>query len=253
MSGSGARGRLYVGTSGFAYKTWKPDFYPADLKEAGMLRFYAAAFPSVEINASFYRIPSEKTLRGWLEETPEDFVFTLKASQKITHVKRLRDAAEPLGVFLRASRVLGERLGCILFQCPPNLRYAPDLLRGFLAELPDEGIRYAMEFRHESWSDPAVAETLAEKGIAFAIADGEASEALDRRPLAARIGRAQDVPAFVYLRLRRGGYDESVIDRWAAEVRPLLEQGIDAFVYLKHEDEPTAPRAARRLRDLTGT
>jgi len=147
------RGRLYAGTSGFAYKTWKPGFYPEKLKSKDMLRYYAERLPSVEINNTFYRMPSEKLLADWCAETPESFLFTLKGPQRITHMARLRDVGDPLAHFLKTARTLGPRLGCILFQCPPYLRYDAALLDAFLAELPEDGMRFAMEFRHPSWGD----------------------------------------------------------------------------------------------------
>src|SRR5262245_54801033 len=123
LSWSSMRGRVYAGTSGFAYKTWKPGFYPPRLKTTDMLRYYAERLPSVEINNTFYRMPTEKLLAAWRDETAETFTFTLKAPQRITHIARLRDVADPLGYFLKSARSLGPRLGCILFQCPPYLRY----------------------------------------------------------------------------------------------------------------------------------
>ena len=119
-----ARGTLYVGTSGFAYKQWKPDFYPAELRAADMLGFYARTLTSVEINNTFYRLPSTKVLDGWKSQTPEQFVFTLKASRRITHMKRLRDVEEPLGYFLESAGTLGDRLGCLTL--PVSSEYGPE-------------------------------------------------------------------------------------------------------------------------------
>ncbi|MGZ6548568.1 MAG: DUF72 domain-containing protein, partial [Actinomycetota bacterium] len=147
------RGKLFVGTSGFAYKEWKPEFYPDDLKAADMLSFYSRRFNSVEINNTFYRMPTEKQTATWAEQTPEDFTFTLKAPQKITHIARLRDVDENLEFFLNTARAMGSRLGCILFQCPPSLKYDAGLLGSFLALLPGQPFRFAMEFRHDSWTE----------------------------------------------------------------------------------------------------
>src|SRR2546430_1610062 len=206
------RGRLHVGTSGFAYRQWKPDFYPAKLKAADMLRYYAERLPSVEINNTFYRMPSPKLVEGWRDETPQSFRFTLKAPQRITHVAKLAGVEELLDRFLGAARTLGERLGCMLFQCPPWLRYEAARLDDFLAALPADGPRYAMEFRHASWNVPEVKAKLAEKNVAWCEVDGD-----DREPAVEQTARD-----FLYLRLRRSAYDEGLLDRWAAELRPKL-------------------------------
>ena len=229
------RGRLYAGTSGFAYKTWKPGFYPEKLKSADMLRYYAERLPSVEINNTFYRMPSEKLLAGWCGETPESFLFTLKAPQRITHIGRLRDVGDPLAHFLKTAQTLGPRLGCILFQCPPYLRYDPALLDAFLAELPNGGMRFAMEFRHPSWGDAR--EKLAKRGVAWCGVDGG-----DDDPVA-----EPSPQGFVYLRLRKPVYDEAALAGWAKRVGTVLEAGNDAYVYFKHEDDPSGVEYARTL------
>jgi uncharacterized protein YecE (DUF72 family) len=231
------RGRVYAGTSGFAYKTWKPGFYPPRLKAADMLRYYAERLPSVEINNTFYRMPTEKLVSTWRDETVESFVFTLKAPQRITHIARLRDVADPLAYFLKSARSLGPRLGCILFQCPPYLRYEPALLDGFLASLPDDGLRFAMEFRHASWGDEEVRTKLAARSIAWCTVDAE-----DSHP---RV--EQTAQAFVYLRLRKPVYDEASLSAWAACLDPILDRGADVYVYFKHEDDPAGVEYARGL------
>ncbi len=237
-----ARGRLYVGTSGFAYKEWRPGFYPADLKNAAMLRYFAERLPSVEINNTFYRTPTEKLLRSWTAETPESFVFTLKAPQKITHLARLKDAGGTLAYFLAAARALEQRLGCILFQCPPNLRYDAARLEGFLAALPAEGMRFAMEFRHPSWRDVGVKRRLAGRGVAWCVAETDEEDA----------ELEQTASSFVYLRLRRIVYDAAGIARWSKAVDGALAAGTDAYVYFKHEDDPSGVRYALELRDRLG-
>jgi uncharacterized protein YecE (DUF72 family) len=231
------RGRVYAGTSGFAYKTWKPGFYPPRLKAADMLRYYAERLPSVEINNTFYRMPTEKLVSSWRDETAESFVFTLKAPQRITHIARLRDVADPLAYFLKSARSLGPRLGCILFQCPPYLRYEPALLDGFLASLPEDGLRFAMEFRHASWGDEEVRIKLAARSISWCTVDTE-----DSHP---RV--EQTAQGFVYLRLRKPVYDESTLTAWAACLDPILDRGADVYVYFKHEDDPAGVEYARSL------
>jgi uncharacterized protein YecE (DUF72 family) len=231
------RGRLNAGTSGFAYKTWKPGFYPPKLKNSDMLRYYAERVPSVEINNTFYRMPSEKLLAGWRDETAETFVFTLKAPQRITHIARLRDVSDPLGYFLRSARSLGRRLGCILFQCPPSLRYDASLLDDFLAALPDDGLRFAMEFRHASWRDGGVCGKLAARSIAWCTVDEEG-----KAPCVEQTARD-----FVYLRLRKPVYDQASLAAWADRLDPILDRGVDVYVYFKHEDDPAGIDYVRSL------
>jgi len=228
-------GTVYAGTSGFAYKTWKPDFYPEKLKSADMLRYYAERLPSVEINNTFYRMPTEKVVAAWRDETPETFRFTLKAPQRITHIARLRDAGDSVRRFLEVARTLGPRLGCILFQCPPFLRYDAGLLDAFLAELPAGEMRFAMEFRHPSW-EPARA-ALAARGVAWCSVDGDEGEA---QP-------AETARDFAYMRLRKSAYDAAELAGWSAKLRPLVARGMDAYVYFKHEDDPGGVGYAKTL------
>ena len=234
------RGRLFSGTSGFSYKQWKPGFYPADLKNADMLRYYATRLPSVEINNTFYRMPSKDLLAGWMAQTPETFALTLKAPQKITHVARLRDAGDTVEHFLRVAETLGSRLGCLLFQCPPNLRYDRDRLEAFLATLPAGHHRFVMEFRHPSWDDPAVDDALAERGIARCVVDAE--DANVRMPSVA--------PGFTYLRLRKPVYGAEEIEAWGRRIGDVVRAGTDAYVYFKHEDDPSGTHYAERLLEI---
>ncbi len=231
-------GSLFVGTSGFAYPEWKGTFYPGDLKQADMLAFYASRLLSVEINYTFRRLPAETTLRRWAELAPDGFRFALKANQRITHFKRLRDAETDVSEFLQLSKLLGERQGPILFQCPPSLEFDRGLIEAFLAYLPPIA-PYAFEFRHESWT--AARDILAENGAAWCLAETDGSE-IDR----------SSVPSepFAYLRLRREDYSERDIGSWAEIVRPVLEAGRDAYVYFKHEEGAAAPRYAERLAAL---
>lgn len=233
-------GALFVGTSGFAYKEWKPEFYPADLKDREMLAYYAQRFSSVEINNTFYRTPTEKLLATWSEQTPPEFRFTLKAPQRITHFQRLRDVGENLEFFLRAAKALDTRLGCILFQLPPTLKRDDDLLERFVAQLPGEPFRFAMEFRHDSWADEAVRATLRGNRVALCVADTDDTKA----PM---VQTARD---FVYLRLRGLNYSEDDLRAWAGDVAPVLAAGGDAYVYFKHEDDPSGIRFARRFVEL---
>jgi uncharacterized protein YecE (DUF72 family) len=209
---------LYVGASGFSYPTWRGGFYPKKARPADFLRLYAQRLPSVELNNTFYRLPSEEQLRGWAERTPEDFRFAVKMSRRITHFGGI----ELIPTFCERVRGLGERLGPILIQFPPTRPRDDGLLRLVLDSIDPE-LEYAFEFRHESWD-----------GVEVPV----------------RVNSLESKAAFRYLRLRDPPYDELVLRRWAARLRPLLEEGIRVYVYFKHEDEPTAPRYADRLREL---
>jgi uncharacterized protein YecE (DUF72 family) len=233
------RGNLFVGTSGFAYREWKPEFYPADLKAADMLSFYSRRFNSVEINNTFYRMPTEKVLAQWKDQTPETFRFTLKAPQRITHFARLKSVDENLDFFLRAAReAMNERLGCILFQTPPTLKYDAELLDHFLALLPGQPFRFAMEFRHESWH--TAKQQLESNNVAWCVADTDAK----RAPMVQTSGQ------FIYLRLRGLNYTDDDIQAWAKDTTTVLETGADAYVYFKHEDDPSGVRYGLRFREL---
>ena len=233
-------GALYIGTSGFAYEEWKGIFYPDSLKDGEMLPYYASRFDSVEINYTFRRLPAETTLRAWSERTPERFRFALKAHQRITHTRRLDVGEEGVSWFLDRVRPLGERLGPILFQCPPSLQLDRARLDAFLATLPN-GLRYAMEFRHPSWAE--VRETLADRGIAWCVAE------TDETPADAAWPAGQP---FGYLRLRKERYADEELRAWADRVRSTLATGRDVYCYLKHEEKGTGPRYAQRLADLLG-
>jgi uncharacterized protein YecE (DUF72 family) len=231
------RGQLYVGTSGFSYSEWKPEFYPADLPAKRFLPFYAERFPSVEINATFYRMPTEKVLASWMDETPDGFKLTLKASQRITHVKRLKEADEEVSYFLNVSKSLGDKLGVILFQCPPNLKHDQERLETFVASLPGNPYRFAFEFRHDSWASDEVFELLSKNGCAWCVSDTREKPA----PM-----RATDAP-FVYMRLRGVDYTDDEVERWFAATDDALASGKDAWVYFKHEDDPSGIRYAQRM------
>jgi uncharacterized protein YecE (DUF72 family) len=227
-------GTLYLGTSGFAYPEWKGSFYPEDLRPKDFLPYYAATFRSVEINYTFRRQPAPTTLRTWREATPDGFLFTLKAHQRITHVLRLADADGAVSSFLDRAALLGPRLGPILFQCPPSLRHDRSLIESFLAFLPPT-LRYAFEFRHPSWA--AARDVLAAQGATWCVAE------TDQRSAA---GEPLDGP-FVYLRLRKERYDDDALRGWATRIVDALARGRDVFCYFKHEEGGAGPALARRL------
>lgn len=230
-----ARGRVFAGTSGYSYKEWKGAFYPAELSESEFLGYYAGKFSTVEINNSFYRFPSQKLLEGWRDGTPEGFTFAVKANQRITHFGRLQGVEKVTRDFVERTRVLGTKLGPILFQLPPNLRGDEERLAGFLDLLPAD-VRYAFEFRHASWFEEKVLQRLRDLGIALCISEGEE---LDTPKLA--------TASFLYLRLRKEDYGEAELTAWRAWIAGQLDEGRDAFVYLKHDEKGVSPERALRL------
>jgi len=219
-----------VGTSGFSYPAWRGPFYPEKLPAAGMLAFYAGAFPAVEINNTFYRMPAPKMLASWVEQTPAHFRFALKAPQQITHRLRLKEAAEPTREFVRRSEALGEKRGPVLFQLPPNLKADHARLETFLVALPS-GLEPAFEFRHESWFRDETWSLLRTHGAALCIAQ---TDDLDT-PLVA-------TAPFGYVRLRRE-YKPAALADWAARLQ-AVEGWQRVYVFLKH-DEGQAPVLAR--------
>jgi uncharacterized protein YecE (DUF72 family) len=238
-------GTLYLGTSGFAYDEWAHDvFYPEGLKVKERLAYYSSRLNSVEINYTFRRYPSENTLRTWQQESQPGFVFTLKANQRITHSRRLKDADDDVRDFLGRAKALGDRLGCVLFQCPPNLTYDRERIETFVGYLPPPGPgvpRFAMEFRHASWSQAR--DLLRDQGVAWCVAQTD-----DQDP------GPQDLswdPAG-YLRLRKTAYTDEELADWASRIRKAIEAGSDVFCYFKHEDEGASPKMAKRLEDMLG-
>jgi len=235
-----APGRAFAGTSGYSYKEWKDAFYPADLPESKFLDFYAGKFSTVEINNTFYRFPAEKLLQSWRDGTPEGFTFAVKANQKITHFGRLQGVDQLTRDFIERTRVLGAKLGPILFQLPPNLRCDEERLARFLEVLPMG--RYAFEFRHASWFEEKVLQRLRDVGVALCISEGEE---LDTPKVA--------TGPFLYLRLRKEDYGDGELADWRAWIAGQLEEGRDAFVYLKHDEKGVSPeRALRLLQGLPG-
>jgi len=231
---------IWVGTSGFQYKEWKGTFYPETLSTAKMLPYYAERFPTTEINYSFRRIPSEKTLTNWSALTPAQFRFVLKAPQEITHFRKLRDCEEVLTRFCQALKTLGEKLGPVLFQLPPVLKCDVTLLRDFLALVP-KGLRSAFEFRHESWLNDETFAVLKSRNAALCIAHTD--------ELSTPIVATAD---FGYFRLRQLGYTKTDIARWAKVIGEHNAKAKDVFVYFKHEETGTGPRFARQLLDDLG-
>ena len=231
---------LFVGTSGYNYKEWKGHFYPEKFPDKEMLDFYGKQFRSCEINNTFYRVPKADVVLSWAEKVPPEFRFVLKATRRITHLKRLKNVEEETPYFLDIASNLGDRLGAILFQMPPNLKKDIDRLRTFVDLLP-QGTRAAMEFRNDSWFDDEVCECLRARGLAlcFAHEDEDTAEKIERR--------FHSTADWGYLRLRGSEYDDEELAAWAARV---AEQQWDrAFVFFKHESEGLGPKLARRFID----
>lgn len=235
--------RVRVGTSGYAYKEWKGSFYPADIKPAGYLPFYAGRFKAVEINNTFYRMPTEKLLLDWAAQVPGDFSFALKCPQKITHFKRLKECGEDLQFFLRTASGLGPRLGPTLFQLPPNFKKDLPRLQDFLTLLPATW-RAAFEFRHASWFDDEVYGLLKAHDAALVWAETEPEES----PLVVPFVQTA---SWGYLRLRRVVYDTPALEAWAERLRGTGWSG--AEVFFKHEDAGTGPRLAAEFIALMGS
>jgi uncharacterized protein YecE (DUF72 family) len=223
--------RLFVGTSGFSYKEWKGSFYPEDLPASDMLRYYSQRLSAVEINNTFYRMPRAPMLAQWSEKVPAGFVFVLKASQRITHQKRLKDSAQEVDYFFRQAAALGDRLGPVLFQLPPNLKKDLPRLSDFLALLPGDA-RAAFEFRHASWFEDDVFAALAARGAALCLAEDEELAT----PLEATTG-------WGYARLRRQDYGPEDLRRRAQSYRQQAWK--ELFVFFKHEEGGRGPALAR--------
>jgi uncharacterized protein YecE (DUF72 family) len=230
---------LYVGTSGFSYKEWKGSFYPEDLPDKQMLRFYGERFRSVEINNTFYRLPKATMLEGWAAEVPADFKFVLKASQRITHMQRLKGAGDSLSYLLKTAEVLKDRLGPILFQLPPNMKKDAARLADFLELLPGEH-RAAFEFRHQSWFDDEVFALLRDHRAVLCIAEAE-------NDLETPFISTAD---WGYLRLRRPDYGDPELKTRAERIR--RQNWRDAFIFFKHEEEGMGPKMAKRFLELAG-
>jgi uncharacterized protein YecE (DUF72 family) len=230
----------WIGTSGYNYPEWKGHFYPADLPASKMLPYYAARFRTVEINYTFYRMPTAKTVEGWLAATPETFRFTLKAPRRITHDRRLKDVGDAVRGFCELGASLGPRLATLLFQTPPNLKCDLAVFDAFLDALPPK-VPAPFEFRNASWLDEAVYGRLRARNLALCIADtGDRTTPL------------VETADYGYFRLRDEGYQEADLERWAAEIRARASRWREAFVYFKHEDEGKGPEFGQALARILG-
>ena len=228
---------IWIGTSGFSYKEWKPRFYPSDLADKQMLSYYATRLNSVEIDYTFYRMPTAKTLEGWRSATPETFRFTIKASQQITHRQRLKVPSEALEYFTGVVPELGDRLGLVLYQLPPFFKCDAQRLDLFLSSLP-RGNRSAFEFRHESWFNDTVYDLLRRHNVALCIHDADDHTT----PMVLTAGA-------VYVRLRKSSYPLEERRVWQQRFQMWAADGTEVFAYIKHEDNPDAPQIALEFAD----
>jgi uncharacterized protein YecE (DUF72 family) len=231
---------LYVGTSGYSYKEWKGSFYPEKIPAKDMLRYYSERLSTVEINATFYRMPQASMLENWKEQVPGSFRFALKASQRITHFKRLKETDEETKYFLETAAVLAEQWGVVLFQLPPNMKKDLPRLETFLALLPAT-TPAAFEFRHPTWFDDDVLDLLRSQNRPLVVSD------TDDLPTT-HIDKTAD---WGYLRLRRVYYSEENLVEWAARIRD--QNWKETFLFFKHEDAGTGPRLAAQFLQIANS
>lgn len=234
----------HIGTSGWHYDHWKGPFYPEDLPNTGFLENYTQHFSTAEVDNSFYRLPNEKTRDAWRKNVPEDFVFAVKASRYLTHMKKLKDPGEPLDRLLRRVSALEDKLGPILFQLPPNWKVNAERLEGFLGSLPED-YRYAFEFRDVSWFDDEIYALLTEYGAAFCIYD-----------LNGRTSPKEVTADFVYVRLYgpegpyRGRYGAEALSGWAGACSRWTKEGKEIYCYFDNDEAGYAPQDALRLQQM---
>jgi uncharacterized protein YecE (DUF72 family) len=228
---------LWVGTSGYSYKEWKGSFYPAKLPDSEMLAHYATRLPAVEINNTFYRLPKADVLEGWAAQVAGDFRFVLKASRRITHIKRLREAGDETAYLYQAALSLGPHMGVVLFQLPPNFQKDVLRLRAFLDALP-AGRGAAFEFRHPSWFDDEVLDALRSASCALVLSD------TDDEPIKNVVTTAD----WGYLRLRKEKYTKKAVAKLAEQVRAQPWKA--AYVFFKDEGEGAGPKCAQQFLEL---
>jgi uncharacterized protein YecE (DUF72 family) len=240
-----ARGSVRIGTSGWNYKHWVATFYPAGTRQQQQLQYYVGHFDSVEINNSFYRMPSKEKLAAWRDATPENFLFAIKGSRYITHMKKLKDVSYGVNWLLDNVSVLGKKLGPILFQLPPVWNLNVERLTEFLELLPADH-RFAIEFRNISWYDDEVYNVLTAHNVAFCIYE-----------LNGHLSPLQVTADFVYVRLHgpggkyQGSYSNAVLRGWAKTIQTWIQSGKDVYVYFDNDQEGYAAFNAETLRLLS--
>jgi uncharacterized protein YecE (DUF72 family) len=236
--------KIYIGTSGWHYKHWVGTFYPPDLKSKDFTNYYLRFFRTVEINNSFYKLPSSETFANWRASVPDDFVYAVKGSRFITHMKKLKDPQESIQRFFENVNALEEKLGPILFQLPPGWSVNEERLAAFLAVLPPY-YRYTFEFRHTSWYTPAILDLLRRYNAAFCIYE-----------LEYHVSPLEVTADFVYVRLHgpetkyAGSYSEEALNGWADKCLEWQQQGLDVYVYFDNDQLGYAAFNAKRLQEL---
>jgi uncharacterized protein YecE (DUF72 family) len=234
----------WIGTSGWVYAHWRSVFYPVELRESRWLSFYAQQFPTVELNNSFYRLPSEPTFARWAAAVPAGFRFAVKASRYLTHLKKLRDPQEPLERFLGRARLLGDRLGPILYQLPPHWKVNLGRLQAFLACLPS-GLTHVIEFRDPSWMCTEVFSLLEERGASLCVTG-----------LPGLSCPVRTTSQVVYVRLHGAQtlhascYSETELCWWASQIAEALAGGHEVYVYFNNDAFGYAVQNARRLTEM---
>lgn len=237
-------GKIYIGTSGWHYKHWRGTFYPADTKDAGQFRYYQQYFDTVEINNSFYKLPAPSTFQGWKKESPARFIFAVKASRFITHMKKLKADKSSIQKFFTHAGKLEEKLGPILFQLPPKWKINAGRLAEFLAVLP-AGHRYTFEFRNPTWYQEEVFALLRQYNCAFCIYH-----------LEKHLSPLEVTADFVYIRLHgpgnkyQGSYTKRALQQWATRCRSWQQQKKDVYVYFDNDQAGYAAFNAQALREM---
>jgi uncharacterized protein YecE (DUF72 family) len=234
--------KIFTGTSGWNYSHWAGVFYPSDRPKSKWLEFYTKNFSTVEVNATFYRLPKEKTFEGWRDHTPGEFLWSVKASRYITHIKRLNDVREPLDRFFNAVEPLKEKLGPVLFQLPPSLSFDAKIFAHFCRQLKPDHL-YTVEVRHPSWIDDDAFRIMRDHNIALCISD-----------TAGRYPYYEAVTAdFIYIRLHGSErlyeslYSEAELQAWAEKLKNWKK---DTFIYFDNDFNGNAPKNARRLKEI---
>lgn len=234
---------IRIGTSGWSYAGWRGKFYPRGLAAARWLAHYAGLFDTVELNATFYRLPAPEQFAKWAAQVPDGFLFSVKASRQITHLHRLKNCCEPLAHFFGAARALGPKLGPILYQLPPTLQFDPPLLAGFASLLPQD-LAHVVEFRHVSWFCEEAIDILRRHRVALCVSD---------LPECAAPALVTAPPAYLRLhggRRYRENYPPAALRQTAAQLRLWRKEGVPAFVYFNNTAAAHALRNAQSLREL---
>jgi uncharacterized protein YecE (DUF72 family) len=237
---------IYIGTSGWSYKNWSEVFYPSDLPAGRQFMFYVTKFPTVEINGTFYRLPTQKAFQDWKRQAPRGFLYSVKGSRAVTHFKRLRPGAKSLDLLLSRSRSLGEHRGPILWQLPGTFKKDIERLTAFLGRL-NRSVRQAIEFRNPSWLDEEVFDLLRRYRVANVALSSQAM------PMCLEI-----TADFVYVRFHglKGGathnYTDGELEPWATFLQECNERGVPGFVYFNNDLNTRAPLNALRLMELLG-